>query len=131
MGKISVLNKTNEMTKKSGITKKSGMTKKSGIAKKVAIVDCVNKQQKEITGGNTNYYLIDISNPKRLEPYVVEVEDIIEALDMSFAEGTVLKSLIRLCQLRKNLGKPGSSPLYESQKIKYYADRLLVKYQKL
>jgi len=94
-------------------------------------MDSVGKEQKEISGGNTNYYLINIPNPKRLDPYVVEVEDIIEALDMSFAEGTILKSLIRLCQLRKNLGKPGSSPLYESQKIKYYSDRLLAKYEKL
>ena len=34
-----------------------------------------NTKQKEITGGDVNYYLINITNPKRLEPYVVEVED--------------------------------------------------------
>ena len=89
----------------------------------------VNNKQKEITGGNVNYYLINVGKPKRLEPYVAEVEDIIEALDMNFAEGTLFKSLIRLCKLRQDLGKPGSSELYEAQKIKYYADRVLVKAQ--
>jgi len=80
-------------------------------------------KQKEVTGGNVNYYLINITNPKRLEPYVVEVE----ALNMEFAEGTILKSLVRYCKLKQGLGKPGSSKKYEAEKIKYYAERLVVK----
>lgn len=86
-----------------------------------------NTQQKEITGGDVNYYLINITNPKRLQPYVVEVEDIIEALNMEFAEGTILKSLIRYCKLKQGLGKPGSSKKYEAEKIKYYSERLVVR----
>ncbi len=89
--------------------------------------ELANTEQKDITGGNVNYYLIDITNPKRLDPYVVEVEDIIEALNMEFAEGTILKSLIRYCKLKQGLGKPGSSEKYEAKKIKYYADRLIAK----
>jgi hypothetical protein len=91
--------------------------------------ELANQEQKEITGSNVNYYLIDVSHPKRLEPYVAEVEDIIESLDMNFAEGTILKSLVRLCKLKQNFGKPGSSRLYEAQKIKYYADRILAQAQ--
>lgn len=83
----------------------------------------------KLTGGNVNYYLIEVPKPKRLEPYTVEVEDLIETLDMSFAEGTVLKSLIRLCKLKQDAGKPGSTYLYEAEKIKYYADRILAKYK--
>lgn len=90
----------------------------------------VNKPQENITGGNVNYYLINVPNPKKLSPYVVEVEDIIEALNMEFAEGTILKSLIRLCKLKQGLGKPGSTQKYEAEKIKYYADRVLVKTQR-
>lgn len=30
-----------------------------------------NTKQTEITGGNVNYYLINIPHPKRLDPYVV------------------------------------------------------------
>lgn len=84
-------------------------------------------KQKEVTGGNVNYYLINITNPKRLQPYVVEVEDIIEALNMEFAEGTILKSLIRYCKLKQGLGKPGSSKKYEVEKMQYYAARLVAK----
>jgi len=84
-------------------------------------------KQTEITGGDVNYYLINITHPKRLEPYVVEVEDIIEALNMEFAEGTILKSLIRYCKIKQGLGKPGSSKKYEAEKVEYYAKRLVVK----
>jgi hypothetical protein len=78
-----------------------------------------------LTGGDVNYYLISVNHPKRLEPYTAEVEDLIESLNMTFAEGTLLKSLVRLCKLRQNSGKIGSSELYEAQKIKYYGDRIL------
>jgi hypothetical protein len=78
-----------------------------------------------LTGGNVNYYLISVNYPKRLEPYTAEVEDLIESLNMTFAEGTILKSLVRLCKLRQNSGKLGSSDLYEAEKIKYYGDRVL------
>lgn len=77
-----------------------------------------------LTGGNVNYYLIKVDHPKRLEPYIAEVEDLIESLNMTFAEGTILKSLIRLCKLRQDEGKPGSTKLYEAEKIKYYAERV-------
>lgn len=93
------------------------------------IFKLAKQPQKEITGGDVNYYLIEITDPKRLKPYVAEVEDLIEALDMNFAEGTILKSLVRLCKLRQGMGKPGSSNLYEAKKIKYYADRVLVQVQ--
>ncbi len=76
-------------------------------------------------GGNVNYYLIDVKDPKRLEPYTAEVEDLIETLNMNFAEGTLLKSLVRLCKLRQAAGKAGSTELYEAQKINYYGERIL------
>lgn len=84
------------------------------------------EKQTKTTGNDVNYYLIDVPHPKRNNPYVCEVEDLIESLDMTFAEGTILKSLIRLCKLRQNLGKPGSHPVYEAEKIKYYSERLLI-----
>lgn len=90
------------------------------------VKDLAGIKQTAVTGSNVNYYLIEVPNPKRLEPYVCEVEDLIESLDMTFAEGTILKSLVRLCKLRQDLGKPNSNPIYESEKIKYYADRLLI-----
>lgn len=94
-------------------------------------MELVNQEQKVISGGNVNYYLVDVPRPKRLAPYVMEVEDIIEALDMNFAEGTMFKSLVRLRKLKQNLGKPGSSKLYEAEKIKYYADRIAIQAQQI
>lgn len=91
------------------------------------VKNLANKKQVGITGGNVNYYLIEVKNPKRNEPYICEVEDLIETLDMTFHEGTILKSLIRSCKLRQGLGKPGSTMIYEAEKIKHSADRLLIK----
>lgn len=85
-----------------------------------------NNSTPAITGGNVDYYLIPIPSPKRIKkPYVVEVEDISEALGMNFAEATILKALVRLCQIRKGRGKPGSTRRYEVQKIDYYGQRLI------
>lgn len=83
------------------------------------------KTKAQLTGDNVDYYLIPVHNPKRLPPHVTEVEDIIEALGMNFAEGTLFKSLVRLTQLRNSRGKPGSTPLYEAQKLVYYAARVM------
>lgn len=77
-----------------------------------------------LTGDNVDYYLIPVHHPKRLPPHVTEVEDIIEALGMNFAEGTLFKSLVRLVQLRRNMGKPGSTRQYEAEKVLYYARRI-------
>lgn len=79
----------------------------------------------KLSGGDNNYYLIPIPNPKRLEPYVAEVEDIIEALEMTFAEATVLKSLVRAAAGRQGRGKPGNTYLYDAQKIVYYGNRMI------
>lgn len=79
----------------------------------------------QLTGGDVNYYVIDITEPKRLQPCQVEVDDINHALDMRFDEGTVWKSLVRFCKLRMDAGKPGSSFVYEAEKIVYYGILIL------
>lgn len=80
------------------------------------------------SGLDNDYWLLDIPHPRRLgAPYRVEAEDIIEAMEMPFAEATVFKSLWRLCQLRRGRGKPGSSERYESEKMVYYSTRTLAK----
>lgn len=81
-------------------------------------------KQTTVVGGDVNYYLIHIDKPTNVSiPFDVEVEDIIERFEMSFALGTVFKSMVRLCKLRMDLGKPGSDSLYEAQKIAYYTLR--------
>lgn len=83
----------------------------------------------EKTGGDVNYYLVDIKDPKRLEPYKAECEDIIEAMQMSFAEGNLFKALWRSCASRTlGLHKEGQDAegIYDAEKMVYYANRVLV-----
>ena len=82
----------------------------------------------EKTGGNVNYYLVNIAEPKRLAPYKAECEDIIEALGMTFEEGCLFKALWRSCAAR-NLGlhKEGQDEdgVYDAEKAVYYSARVL------
>jgi hypothetical protein len=59
---------------------------------------------------------------------MAECEDIIEALQMDFAEGTAFKALWRRCA-QKALGakKSGDSPKRNAEKIIYYGQRMLAK----
>jgi hypothetical protein len=83
----------------------------------------------ELSGGDVNYYLLEITEPKRMKPSIVECEDIIEALQMTFAEGNVLKALWRSCAMRvRGHGKRGADDhgVYDGDKIAYYGDRIRV-----
>ena len=85
-------------------------------------------EAKQASGGNNNYWLVVIKNPKRLEPYTAECEDIIEALGMNFAEGCAFKAIWRSCAAR-SLGKlkPGlkEDGIYDAEKAVYYAQRMV------
>lgn len=80
----------------------------------------------EHSGGNVNYYLAEIPHPKRLAPYVAECEDIIEALNMTFAEGSAFKAIWRSCAER-TLGKlkRGGDSVRDAEKVIYYGGRML------
>jgi hypothetical protein len=84
----------------------------------------VTTKQTQVTGHNVNYYLVLIPKDSVTVETTVEVEDTIEIFEMTFAEGCVFKALVRLCKLRQDLGKPGSSSSYESQKSSYYGLRM-------
>lgn len=85
----------------------------------------------KVSGGDVNYYLVVIdSNTCGRTPRficIAEVEDIIEATSMEFAEACVFKAMVRKAKLRQDLGKPGSTSVYEAEKGVYYADRTLAK----
>lgn len=78
------------------------------------------------SGGHVNYYLIEIRLPNGT-CFVVEVEDVIEVLDMEFAEANVFKAAVRMAKLRQDLGKPGSTRRYEIEKAVYYSARMVAK----
>lgn len=81
----------------------------------------------EHTGNDVDYYRVMVEDPKRTAPYMAECEDIIEALNMNFAQGCVFKAIWRDAAMR-NLGhkKRGSDQfgLYDAEKVKYYGTRL-------
>lgn len=79
-----------------------------------------------LTGGSSDYYKVRVENPThQLQPYTAEANDIIEALSMSFAEGNILKAVIRHALVRQGTGKQGSTAKYEAEKIAWYGERLV------
>lgn len=95
----------------------------------------INKTEggEEYTGMSVDYYKVPIENPttQRTEPYVAECNDIIEALDMNYAEGNQFKSIWRRCAARK-LGKKKKGyggGLYDAEKGVFFAERVLLQAQ--
>lgn len=80
----------------------------------------------ESTGGQVNYYLTLVPNPRRKEqaPYQAECEDIISSLKLTFDEATVFKSIWRTATGRLGTKKAGNSPLYNAEKILHYAQMI-------
>lgn len=86
----------------------------------------------EYTGASVSYYKIPVDNPiSGANPYVAECIDLIEALDLSFAEGNVLKSLVRRAVARKyGTAKKGyDDGLYDAEKMVFFSERVLKKEQ--
>lgn len=85
----------------------------------------------EYTGGSSSYYTVEVKNPTTPgnPPYTAECNDIIEALQMDFAEGNAFKAIWRSCAARlgkKKLGYKDSK--YDWEKIKFFAERKLKQY---
>lgn len=87
--------------------------------------DLARRRTERITGSDVSYYVLEIS--ARGGAFQAEVEDVIEALDMRFAEGNALKAIVRTAKLRQDLGKPGSSKVYEAEKAVYYTRRMVAR----
>lgn len=81
--------------------------------------------QAPLTGGSSSYYSVNITNPctPDREPYVAECQDIIEALGMTFGLGNVFKAVWRICATKQGRGKPGTSLLYDAEKIEFFGAR--------
>jgi hypothetical protein len=81
----------------------------------------------EYTGGSSSYYRVTVDQPIEGPPYTAECLDIIEALDMDFAEGNVFKAIWRRCAARTlNLRKKGyTDGLYDAEKVAFYGERMV------
>ena len=84
----------------------------------------------KLTGGSSSYYKVYIANPTSGgEPYTAECNDIIEAFNMSYGLGNVFKAAWRIGALLAGFGKPGTSALYDAEKIVYFGKREVIKHE--
>lgn len=84
--------------------------------------------QPEYTGGSVSYYKVMIASPLAgVEAYTAECNDIIEALNMNYAEGNAFKALWRRCAAKTlGLGKAGyTDGLYDAEKVEFFGKRLI------
>lgn len=84
------------------------------------------EEKAKLTGGSSDYYKLRIEKPTSGgDAYTTECNDIIEALSMNYAEGNAFKAVWRRAALRAGGGKPGSTLLYESEKVEFFGKRLV------
>lgn len=84
-------------------------------------------EAQKLTGGNVNYYLVNVAYPQREDQvaYQAECDDIADALDLTPDEKDIFKEIWRSANARKHNGKPGHSALYGAEKIVHRAARIL------
>lgn len=85
----------------------------------------------EYEGGSVKYYAVDITAPinSKADPYTAECLDIIEALDMDWAEANAFKAIWRKASAR-TLGKSKKGyddGLYDAQKVAFYGSRMVAR----
>lgn len=82
------------------------------------------------SGTSASYYRIFIDDPttKGIPPYWAECNDMIEALEMTYAEANVFKSVWRLCAARLGKTKKGyTDGVYDAEKSVMFSKRMLIK----
>lgn len=83
------------------------------------------KSPETSSGGDNDYWVANITDPKRLKPYKAECEDLIELFQMSFQEGEAFKALWRNGQMRIGKGKPDDSHLRNAEKVAHFGSRMV------
>ena len=82
----------------------------------------------QYTGSSSNYYKVFVRHPTTLpEPYEAECNDLIEALQMTFAEGNAFKGIWRKAKARQGVKKKGyDNGVYDSEKVVFFGERMLI-----
>lgn len=82
----------------------------------------------EYTGSSSNYYKVYVKHPTTLpEPYEAECNDVIESLQMTFAEGNAFKAIWRKAKSRQGVKKKGyDNGVYDSEKVVFFGERMLI-----
>jgi hypothetical protein len=86
----------------------------------------------EHTGKSVSYYDVTIgqwTNPAHREdhPVTVSCNDIIEALEMEYAEANVFKAQWRIAAAKQGKMKKGNNSVYDAEKSCFFSERVLVK----
>ena len=86
----------------------------------------------EHTGGSSSYYTVKVESPTTPYklPYEAECNDIIEALNMTFAEANNFKATWRTAAARQGKKKKGNDAVYDAEKCVFFSGRMLVKAKK-
>ena len=83
----------------------------------------------ESQASQCNYYQVQVLRPQNPDqkgvPYILNCEDMIQALDMTFDEGCETKSLFRRCRARQGFAKAESTAVRDAAKAVHYAQRIL------
>jgi len=82
----------------------------------------IEEQPEQSSGGDNDYYVANITNPKRLEPCRVECEDVIQALGMTFGQGEAFKAIWRDAAAKLGNGKPGDTAMRNAEKVIHYGE---------
>lgn len=92
------------------------------------IDDYTKPDTREYTGGSVNYYTVEVTKPTTAAlPYTAECNDIIEALQMNYAEGNAFKAIWRATAARLGISKRGyTDGLYDAEKVVFYGQRMVV-----
>lgn len=79
----------------------------------------------EYTGGSSSYYTVEVKNPTTPgnPPYIAECNDIIEALELNYADANIFKAIWRIAAAKKGKQKLGHNERYDREKIKFFNDR--------
>ena len=88
----------------------------------------VERVAEQYTGSSSNYYKVFVKNPTTLpSPYEAECNDLIEALQMTFAEGNAFKGIWRKAKARQGVKKKGyDNGVYDSEKVVFFGERMLI-----
>lgn len=82
--------------------------------------------EQPLSGGSNDYYKVQVGSPTSGgDAYTAECNDIIEALQMNYAEGNAFKALWRHALARRGIGKQGNTQKYEAEKVEFFAKRLV------
>lgn len=84
----------------------------------------------EHTGLSVSYYSVLITNPTAgCDSYNAECNDVIEALNMNYAEANVFKAVWRIAASRQGKKKKGNNTVYDAEKAVFFSERMLKQQQ--